>query len=147
MFKFPFKIKIPKIKITPRNCLGIDVGTSSIKIINLSKIGSRVKLENYGETSAVAFYEKSFRTFEENTLSLSTQEISRAIKAILSEAKIREKKAVFSIPDFSSFFTNFQLPPMTKEEIPQAIHFEAPQHIPLPLSEVTIDWQIIGGKK
>ena len=35
---------------------------------------------------------------------------------------------------------------MTKEELPQAVQFEAPQHIPLPLSEVTIDWQVIEGK-
>ena len=35
---------------------------------------------------------------------------------------------------------------MTKEELPQAINFAAPQYIPLPLSEVTLDWQLIGGK-
>ena len=59
---------------------------------------------------------------------------------------MKKKEAVFSIPDFSSFFTNFELPPMTKEELPQAVQFEAPQHIPLPLSEVTTDWQVIEGE-
>jgi type IV pilus assembly protein PilM len=135
-----------RIKVTPKDCLGIDIGTSSIKIVALSKVGSRIKLDNYGETSALIFYEKPFRTFEKSTLLLSTDEIAKAVQAILSEAKITTKSAVFSIPDFSSFFTNFELPSMTPKELPDAVRYEAPQHIPLPISEVTIDWQVIGGR-
>jgi len=134
-----------RIKVTPKDCLGIDIGTSSIKIVSLSKVGSRVKLDNYGETSAQIFYEKPFRTFEKSTLLLSTGEIAKAVQAILNEAKIATKSAIFSIPDFSSFFTNFELPQMTPKELPDAVRYEAPQHIPLPISEVTIDWQVIGG--
>lgn len=150
-FRFPSQIlsKIflrPIPRLIPKNCLGIDIGTSSIKIIELSKVGARVKLENYGETSALTLYEKPFRTFEKSTLLLSSSDIGKAILAILEEAKIKTKSTVFSIPDFSTFFTNFELPPMTEEELPQAINFAAPQYIPLPLSEVTLDWQLIGGK-
>lgn len=137
---------LSKIKVSSNNCLGIDIGTSAIKAVALTKVGSRVKLESYGETSILALYEKPFRTFEKSTLLLSTNEIARAIQAILKEAKIGIKSAVFSIPDFSSFFTNFELPPMSKKELPEAIKYEAPQHIPLPISEVTIDWQVIGGE-
>ena len=146
MIKLPFKITLPKLRMSPQSCLGIDIGTALIKIVHLIKSGSRIKLENYGETSALALYEKPFRTFEKNSLLLSTSDIARVIKAILAEAKMKKKEAVFSIPDFSSFFTNFELPPMTKEELPQAVQFEAPQHIPLPLSEVTTDWQVIEGE-
>jgi len=145
MIRLPFKISFPKIKRTPQSCLGVDIGTALIKIVDLGKSGGRIKLENYGDTSAKTLYEKQFRTFEENALSLSTSEIAEAIKAILAEAKIQRKDAVFSIPDFSSFFTTFELPAMTKEELPQAVQFAAPQHIPLPLSEVTTDWQIVEG--
>jgi len=137
---------IPKIKVTPKNCLGIDIGTSIIKIAALSKSGPKVKLDNYGEISVGAFYDKSFRTFEKNTLSLSTTDIAKAIQVILMEAKIGTHSAVFSIPDFSTFFTNFELPPMAKKELPDAVRYEAPQHIPLPLSEITIDWQVVGGE-
>ncbi len=150
-FRFPSQILSkfflkPIPRLTPKSCLGIDIGTSSIKIIELSQIGTRVKLENYGETSVLTLYEKPFRTFEKSTLLLSSSDIGKAILAILEETKIQTKSAVFSIPDFSTFFTNFELPPMTKEELPQAINFAAPQYIPLPLSEVTLDWQLIGGK-
>jgi len=123
--------------------LGIDIGTASIKLVELSGRGEKKKLENYGEIKAEAVYEKPFRTFEKNTLLLSSQEIARAIKGILEEAKIKTRNCVFSIPDFSTFFTNLELPPMTKEEIPQAVVYEARQHVPLPLGEVTLDWEVI----
>ena len=123
--------------------LGIDIGTSYIKLVQISKLGHRKKLENYGVLPAAVLYEKPLRTFEKSTLLLSNQEIATAIKAIIEEAEIKTKQVIFSIPDFATFFTNFELPPMTKEELPQAVKYEARQHIPLPLAEVTLDWQII----
>jgi type IV pilus assembly protein PilM len=134
------------LEIIPKKSLGIDIGTSSIKIVELSRRGERRKLENYGEIAASALYQKPFRTFEESTLLLLSQEVSRAIKAVMDEAKIKTRRAVFSIPDFSSFFTSFELPPMTEAELPQAVRYEARQHIPLPLAEVTLDWQVIEGR-
>jgi len=75
--------------------------------------------------------------------SLAENDVARAIRAIIAEAKIKTKTANFSIPDFSSFFTSFELPPMSKEELPEAVRYEARRHIPLPISEVTLDWQIV----
>lgn len=131
-FKKPFK-----------RFLGIDIGTTSIKIVELSGLRERIKLENYGEIGAQMFYRKPFRTFEKSTLLLSNQDIAKAIGAIFKEAKIENREAVFSIPDFSTFFTFLELPPMTQEEISSAVQFKARQHIPLPLSEVVLDWSII----
>jgi len=139
MVRFPFKIGL-------KSCLGIDIGTSGIKIVQLSLRRERIKLEKYGEATARIFYEEPFRTFEKSTLLLSNQDIARAILAICKEAKISERKAIFSIPDFASFFTSFDLPAMTREEIAQAVRFEARHHIPLPLAEVSLDWSIIEGK-
>jgi type IV pilus assembly protein PilM len=136
-------------KTAPKKCLGIDIGTASIKIVELSRLGGwreRIKLENYGEVSLFTLFEKPFRTFERGSLLLSAQEISRAIKAILEEAKISTSRAVFSIPDFSTFFTTFELPPLTKKELPEAVKFEARRYIPLPLNEVTLDWSLIEGE-
>ncbi|MFH1180794.1 MAG: type IV pilus assembly protein PilM [bacterium] len=132
-------------KFIPKKFLGVDIGTSAIKIVELQRRGDRKKLENYGEVKASVLYEKPFRTFEKSSLLLSSQDIARAIYAVIQEAKIKTKDCVFSIPDFSSFFTNFELPQMTKEELPQAVNYEARQHIPMPLGEVTLDWQVVGG--
>jgi type IV pilus assembly protein PilM len=73
--------------------------------------------------------------------------VARAIKAVIQEAKIKSRQAIFSIPDFSTFFTSFELPQMSKEEIPQAVKFEAKQHIPFPLSEMTLDWRIMDNEE
>ena len=53
---------------------------------------------------------------------ISSPDVSEIIRAILKEAGIKTKEAVFSIPDFSTFFTTFQLPPMSEEELPGAVH-------------------------
>jgi type IV pilus assembly protein PilM len=130
-------------RIIPKKFLGIDIGTSSIKLVELSRWGERKKLENYGEIRATALYKEPFRTFEKSTLLLSDENISKAIHAVLKEAKITTRKAVFSIPDFSSFFTSFELPAMTREELSQAVLYEAKRYVPMPLGEVTLDWQAV----
>jgi len=123
--------------------LGIDIGTHSIKIVELSQAGNRRKLNNYGEMTTAVLYERPFRSFEKNSFVIANSEVDKAIKAIIQEAGMKSRKAYFAIPDFSSFFTTLNLPPMTKEEIPRAIQYQARQHIPVPLSEVVLDWQII----
>ncbi len=141
-----FIMNLSFFKKTTKSYLGIDIGTSAIKIVELSRQGERVKLENFGELKSQALYQKPFRTFEKNTLFLLTDEIALAVKGILKEANIQSKSASFSIPDFSTFFTNFELPSMTAEELPEAVEFEARRQIPLPVSEMVLDWQIIAGK-
>ena len=140
MIWLPFKIK----KIS-KNFLGIDIGTSSIKVVELSRKGQAQELENYGEIKTLSFKESPFRQVEKNTLSFSNQEVASAIKAVLREAEIQTKEVNFSIPDFSSFFTSFELPQMTKKELPGAVKYEARSYIPLPLSEITLDWSVIEG--
>lgn len=135
----------PLFSITSKKILGIDIGSSAIKIVELSGGGERAKLENYGILQSKFLYEKPFRTFEKSTLALSTRDIAGAISAILREAKIRTKVANFSLPDFSSFFTTFELPPMGQDEISQAVQFEARQHVPLPIREMALDWVVTGG--
>lgn len=130
-------------KITAKKFVGIDIGTASVKIVELSHSGEKIKLENYGEMSLKPISETQTEMPEKSILLVSNQEIAECIQTILKAAKIETKEAFFSIPDFSSFFTSFRLPPMTKEEIPEAARFEARQHIPLPLSEVVLDWSVI----
>jgi len=130
----------------PKKFLGIDIGSYSIKIVEISHSANKKKLINYGSVSSTIFSEKPFRNFEKKNILFSTQDIVKGIKSILLEAKIDTRKAIFSVPDFLTFFTNFELPSMKQEELPMVIQYEAKQHIPLPLKEVTLSWQIIKGK-
>lgn len=131
------------LRALSKSSLGIDVGTSVIRMVEISSWGERRKLENYGEIKATSIYEEPFRTFDKNTLLLSNKNIARGIKAILEDSQTSCRNAIFSIPDFSSFFTNFELPAMTEQELSQAVVFEAKRHVPMPLGEVTLDWQVI----
>ena len=88
----------------PKNFVGVDIGTSAIKMVEVSGWGNQRRLKSYGELRSATFYETPFRTFQWNTLFLSSKEVARAIRAIQNEAGIHSTKAVFSLPDFSSFF-------------------------------------------
>ncbi len=134
------------IEIIQKKSLGIDIGTSSIKIVEMSWFGEKRELKNFGELSISILQGKSFKISQKNSFLLSSMDIAEIIQAILQEAEIQAKLVNFSIPDFATFFTSFELPPMTEEELSQAIKYTARQHIPLPLSEVTLDWQIIEGE-
>ena len=92
-------------RIIPKKFLGIDIGTSFIKIVELSSAGERRKLENYGEASASILYQKPFRTFERNTLSLSSKEIAGGILAILNEANIQSRNCMKMLQQVSAFVT------------------------------------------
>jgi len=129
--------------LIPHKFLGVDIGTSAIKVVEASSWAGRRKLESYGEMPASVLYNKKFRSSKKSTLLFSNEDIARAIQAVIEEAGMKAKNISFSVPDFSTFFTNFELPFMTKRELPQAVRAEARKHIPLPLSEVTLDWQII----
>ena len=140
-------MKFGSFTFIPKSFLGVDIGTSTIKVVELSRWGTKKSLKNYGEIKSQALYDKPFRTAEKSSLLLSSKDIARALRGILEEAQIETKDAVFSIPDFSSFFTHFELPHMTKEELPEAVQYEARKHVPLPFSEVTFDWQILNKKR
>lgn len=123
--------------------LGVDVGTKAVKVVEISKKKNKFVLENYGEINLDIAGKQFFRYFDKSTLNPSVDNITRAVRAILSEAEIETEKAIFSLPDFATFSISFDLPNMTKKELNNAVAFEARKYIPLPLSEVDLDWQII----
>jgi len=139
IFSNPLKMFFPK------SMVGIDVGTAGIKVVEISRWGQGKTLENYGEIKSSSLYKEPFRNIEKGTYLLSNYFVSRAIRAVLDEAKIKTKAVIFSIPDFSTFCTSFELPPMSANELKDAIYYNASQYIPLPITETTLDWQLIGG--
>ena len=135
----PFKLFFPK------KMVGVDIGTASIKVVEISRWGGGRTLDNYGEIQSAALFKESFRATGKGNYLFSANFVSRAIRAVLDEAKIKTTSAIFSIPDFSTFFVSFDLPPVSLEELPDAVRFNAPQYIPLPISETTLDWKVISG--
>lgn len=140
--------KISQIfKIRPKNFLGVDIGDSSVRVVELSRKGQGFRLENYGEMKWKNMGKEPLRAIKERSaLKLSNKEIAKNINVIIKEAEIDIKDACFSIPDFGTFFTNIDLPIMEEEEIEQAVKYQVRPYIPLSLKDVTLDWTIIEGE-
>lgn len=113
--------------------LGVDIGTSSVKIVEVTRVGSKVTLSNYGQLH-IAGKKRSESRKIRNT------EVVRHIKDILSQANIKSRAAVAGVPVFSSFSTIIDLPRMPDQELGQAVVSEARKYIPIPLAEVQLDW-------
>lgn len=123
--------------------VGIDIGTSSIKVVQLKKEEDRFKLETYGELSTFGYLERlndAFQTTSLKTLEAMTREM---IKILLEKSEVTTKEAIMSIPVFSSFVSIIEMPEMTDKELSRAIDFEARRYVPIPLTEVSLDWKII----
>jgi len=121
--------------------VGIDIGTSAIKVVELSKKGARFALENYG------FFElkgTSQGGEAQSILKLPDEEIVWGIKEVLKKANIKSRDVIAAIPSFSTFATVIEMPYLSEEDLAKAIPFEARKYVPIPLDEVVLDWSIVG---
>ena len=135
---------MPLFSKKDKKCIGIDIGTSSIKVIELTKKEEteEVNLTNYGMTTIKNITGRESISHNEISLNSAIEAISKTLSAVLKEAGIKTKDSLFSLPDFSSFLASFEIPQMDKEDIESAIHFQAKQRVPLPINQVTLDWNI-----
>ncbi|MBU3942748.1 pilus assembly protein PilM [Patescibacteria group bacterium] len=134
-------------KFKPKNFLGVDIGDSSVRVVELSKRGQGYRLENYGEMKWKKETNEPLRSItKRSAFKLSNKDISENINKIIKAAEINIREACFSIPDFGTFFTNVDLPIMEEDEIEQAVRYQVRPYIPLSLNDVTLDWSIIEGE-
>lgn len=126
-----------------KSFLGVDIGTSAIKVVQLSKERDTYRLENYGE---IKFSEEEapMEVYQQSSLKMLDEQVADLLKKIIAETGITATQAAFSLPVFSSFSTIIELPPMPKDEMEKAIQFEARQYVPIPISEVSLDSLVIG---
>ena len=104
-------------------------------MVELAKESNRFQLTNYG-------------IFEwEGALKLSNQDIIAALKDMLRQTEVKTRDVVASIPSFPTFATTITMPYLSEEEVAKAMPFEARKYIPVPLSEVQLDWAIVNVKK
>jgi len=140
-------MKFSWFKKRPSGYLGIDIGTANIKVVQLGLEKKKPTLQNYGVLGTKGRLELvSPIRAKARGLEMMDKEIVIMIKKILEEAKITARNVAVSIPGFASFATVIELPEMPEEEVEKAIPFEAKQYIPVPLSEVVLDWKIIDKK-
>lgn len=148
MVEIPFfkKIQFPKFNfrfpLGAASFVGIDIGSDSVKVVQLRKERERAILETYGELKARRYFEKPVGGGIAAFLQASDQSIAELLGDVIRESNVTAKHLIFSIPAASSFVTEVRFPLIGRDEIEAAVPFEAKKYIPIPLSEVALDWQI-----
>jgi len=115
-----------------KSYLGVDIGSSSVKIVELKGFGNGVRLVTYG------FSENLFDLDKKNV-----EEIAKIINEIYFRSGAVSRNAISALPAFSVFSSIINLSGVNKKDIVSAIHWEAKKVIPLPIEEMIIDWKKI----
>jgi type IV pilus assembly protein PilM len=121
--------------------LGIDFGTSAVKVVELSLHGKKVHLDNYGWAG--------FDFFVKNNSGLQSYEekIKVYLKKLIEEMKVKSSSAYVSIPGFIGLISLIDFPDMSRNEISQAINFEAHKYVPTSMEDVSVAWDIVDKKE
>ena len=120
---------------------GLDIGTSTTKIIQLKKTGK----EKYWLKSAVIMQTPSGGMAGDSEANLVA--MAETIKKGMNEAKINTKHVVGSLPEAEVFTRIVPMPKMSKSELESAISWEAEQNIPLPMADVNFSYQVVNTKE
>lgn len=126
-----------------QSVLGIDIGTSSIKVVQLRREKGRVVLETYG---AIALGPYAGVEIGRAT-SLPAEKIGEALKDVIREANVTTKDAALSIPYSSSLISLVKLPASVETQLATVMPIEARKYIPVPINEVLLDWFVVTGGK
>ena len=121
--------------------MGVDIGSSSIKVVQLRKEKGRVILETYG---AIALGPYAGVEIGRAT-ALDEDKISEALKDVIREANVTTGDAAVAIPYSSSLVTVVRLPSTTEKTLATVMPIEARKYIPVPINEVQLDWFVISG--
>ncbi len=121
--------------------LGIDIGTSSVKVVELKKLGDRFALRNYGILETRDYLEHPNQAIQTSSLKLSERDAAATLKLLLRDMKPKTNLAVATLPVFTTFTTTLDFPDLPPAETEKAIHFQAAQYIPIPISQASIEWR------
>lgn len=119
--------------------VGIDIGSSSIKVVQLKVVKGKATLETYGELQLGPYAQLEIG----QATKLEPERLTEALVDIIREASVSSKQAGLAIPYSASFVTVISLPPVSREQLASMVPIEARKYVPVPISEVTLDWFVI----
>lgn len=133
-------MSIPGTGNSSDSAVGIDIGTSSIKLVELKKQGGKAILETYSTLALGPYTNLDVGA----TTNLPTETLTKALADALKEGSIASKDAAISIPSSASLVFLLELPAtISEKDLPDIIPTEARKYIPVPVSEVSLDYWVI----
>ncbi len=119
--------------------LGVDIGSSSIKVVQLRREKGRAVLETYGEIALGPYSGTEIG----RATHLQPEELGSALTDLITESNVTSKAAGVSIPFSASLTTVLEMPAMDPAQLAHMIPLEARKYIPANINEVMLDWFII----
>jgi len=119
--------------------IGVDIGSSVVKVVQFRKEQGRAVLETYGELALGPYGGLDVG----RATNLPVEKIAEAIKDLFREANVTAKTAAVALPLFGAFLTLVEMPAVDDEKLAKMIPLEARKFIPVPITEVTLDWIVL----
>ena len=118
---------------------GLDIGSSSLKAVEVKRDGKGKTLQLYASAPVTAG--TPFITESEGDLKL----LSSNIKEFVNSFPFSSNKVIVALPESQIFTRVITLPKISEKELGNSMQWEAQQYIPVPLADVSLDYQIIEG--
>ncbi len=118
-----------------KSVAGLDVGSSSIKAVELEGKMSNLNLVSVGFENLPSDTVVDGQIMELNT-------VAQAIQNICSNYSIKANQVVTGVSGHSVIIKNIVLPPMSREELEESIDWHAEEHIPYDLADISLDYHV-----
>jgi len=118
-----------------KNLVGLDIGSSSIKAVELQKKGNSYQLLNLG------FENLSPDTVVDGQI-MELNNVSNVITSIFIEHQIKTSRIAAGVSGHSVIVKNIVLPQMSTDELRESFSWHAEEHIPFDISDVNLDYQV-----
>lgn len=117
--------------------VGLDIGSRTLKLAEIidTKAGSALKNFSTIDMEPGLIEEGSVR---------DPEAVSGYIRKLFKSINLKDKNVAISIGGYSVIVKKINVQTMTEDELHETIHFEAEQYIPFDISEVNLDFQILG---
>jgi type IV pilus assembly protein PilM len=119
-----------------RNCIGLDIGSSSIKVVQVKESKKGLTLINFGIEPI------SPQSIVDGSI-FNQSAIVDGIRSVFSRLHIKRKDVALAIAGHSIIIKKIAVPPMTAEELEEQISWEADHHVPFDKEDVELDYQVL----
>src|SRR5687767_10543305 len=124
-------------KQVKKNLVGLDIGSSSVKAVELQKKGNSVQLMSLG-----------YENLQPDTIVdgqiMELNNVSNVISSIFNEHQIRTNRVAAGVSGHSVIVKNIVLPQMSQEELQESFSWHAEEHIPFDIGDVNLDYELTG---
>jgi len=117
--------------------VGLDIGSRSIKAAEIVETKQGLSLKRLG------IVDIAHGAIEEGTIN-DPETVAESIKQLFKSYNIKETNVAVSIGGYSVIVKKISVQTMDEEKLQETIHFEAEQYIPFDISDVNLDFQILG---